>query len=177
MSHLGPPDPNDDPHHAVSPWAGEQFPGGFPHRGPAEGSPPEQVPAPQVGGWQPLGAPGPALEPQIAVLGDITVTATQVITPAGTFPLRGSVWSVHDLTHVERPIPTWAIVLSIVGFFFVCVFSLLLLAVRETVVRGHIQVRVRSGEHDHTTTVPVHSVPQAQHVHAQVNYLRHAAMS
>ena len=177
MSYSEPPDPARDPYHGRE----QQFPGGFPQQGPGQGSGPggQMEPnLPQAGGWQPMGAPGPPVPAQpIAVLGDTTVTQTQVLTPGGTFPLRGSMWTVNDMTHVQRYIPTWAIVLAVVGFFFVCLFSLLLLIVKETEVRGSIQISVRAEGHYHTVMLPVHSLSQARHIHDQVNYVRAMAMA
>lgn len=181
MSYSDPPDPHLGP--------GQQFPRGFPQHGPTPEGPIDPYTAPQTGGWQPMGAPGPPAfdatgtsgppvpAQPIAVIGDMTITNTQVITPNGTFLLRGSMWTLNDMTHVQRHIPTWAIVLAIVGFFFVCLFSLLLLIVKETEVRGSIQISVRSTEHYHTTMLPVHSLVQARHLHDQFNYVRAMAMA
>lgn len=75
-------------------------------------------------------------------MGDIVVTRNSVIVPEGRFPLRGTTWTVHDGTIVSEEIPQWAIIVSIVGLFVVCVFSLLFLLVKEKRYSGFVSVTV-----------------------------------
>ncbi|GAA3736471.1 hypothetical protein HDA32_001381 [Spinactinospora alkalitolerans] len=182
MSHY--PDPQQG---SGDPYYGQ--PGGTPHpqdpyaQGgvPSGGYPSGQmVPydqGAQTGGWQ---TPGyqqsvPSGGQPVAALGDITVTQTEVITPGGAFPLRGSTWSINDMSHVQEKMATWALVVALIGFFFICVFSLFFLLVKEKTVSGSIQVSVRNGQAFHTTQVGVYGQGQINQVHQQFNYIRSLA--
>ncbi|GLU47900.1 hypothetical protein [Nocardiopsis ansamitocini] len=170
-----------DPHHGA----------GDPNVWNTGGHPNPQVPPPmdanpnahlspysaQTGGYQAPPGYSPQMQPAypeqpLAVLGDITVTQSTVMTPAGVFPIKGSMWTLNDMTFVRRDMPGWAIAVALVGFFFVCVFSLFFLMVKETTVSGSIQVSVRQGDNFHTTQIPVHSVGQARQIHDQFQYAR-----
>lgn len=127
-----------------------------------------------------------AVAPMGAVLmqlGDITVTEHQVITPHIQFPLMASSWEVTDQWFQEQKTPTWAITLAIlltvVGFCFLTVFSLLFLLfllAKETRYTGVVQVRVSNGPAHHVTRIPVQSHSQVVYTHNQVNYLRALAL-
>jgi hypothetical protein len=114
-------------------------------------------------------------EPVIMQIGEIQVTATTVRTPAGTFPLQGSQWTVTDQWITEQKIPTWAIVLAIVLFFCVTVFSLLFLLAKETTYRGVVQVHVVNGPHQYVARIPAADQNQVQYLYQQVNYVRSLA--
>ncbi|MBE2998430.1 hypothetical protein IDM40_06880 [Nocardiopsis sp. HNM0947] len=142
---------------------------------------PRQPPDPSIGGWglppsvdggtlQPYGA-GDA-GPQLLTLGDISVSQHMVVTPAGRFPLRGSVWTVTDMSRTERTTPAWAIVVAILTFLWTCLLGLLFLLAKETRTTGHIQVTVQREGHFHATVVPANSPMDAQRIHQQVNYVR-----
>jgi hypothetical protein len=103
------------------------------------------------------------------------VTSTSVRTPAGEFPLRGTTWQVTELWLPEQKTPTWAIVLTIVGFFVVGPFSLLFLLVRQTVYRGVAQVTVNSWTHQYVARIPVTDSAHVQYLQHQVNYVRSLA--
>jgi len=120
---------------------------------------------------QPSPAPMPA-GPIVAQIGEIGVTSTAVHTPAGTFPLAGSTWHVNDFWQSESKTPTWAVVVAILGFCVLTVFSLLFLLVKETVHRGTVQVTVTNGPHQYVARIPVVHQQQVQHLHQQVNYVR-----
>jgi hypothetical protein len=137
-----------------------------PHR-PPEGHTAEWTAAP-LSGWQP-----PAYREQpLATIGDMSITRTEVITPGGSFPLRGSTWTLNDMTHVEEKIPQWALLLAIIGFFLVCVLSLLLLLVKERTTIGPIRVSVWQEPHYHTVEMHVLSEMQRQQLYQQFNYVR-----
>jgi hypothetical protein len=123
----------------------------------------------------PITVPYAGSDALIAQFGDIRVTGTTVYTPAGAFPLAGSTWAVAERWDAEQKIPTWAIVMAIVGFLILTVFSLLFLLVKETVYRGHVQVHVSSGPQQYATWIPVSDRAQAQYLQAQVNYVRSVA--
>jgi hypothetical protein len=139
--------------------------------------PTQYVPGPVSPGdaLVPVTAPYPAAEPVIAQIGEIQVTSTTVRTPAGQFPLRGSRWTVTDQWTAVQKIPTWAIVLTIVGFFCLTVFSLLFLLAKETVYQGVVQVQVANGPYHYVSRVPVNNQQYVQHVYGQVNYVRSLA--
>jgi hypothetical protein len=103
------------------------------------------------------------------------VTSTTVRTPAGQFPLKGSQWTVTDQWTAEQKIPTWAIVMAIVGFFCLTIFSLLFLLAKETVYHGVVLVQVNSGPYHYVSRVPVNNQTYVQHVYQQVNYVRSLA--
>src|SRR5689334_8949065 len=76
--------------------------------------PPTSAPAaryPYPGLAQPARTP----EPVILTIGEIQVTSSTVRTPVGELPLRGSQWHISDAWTTEQRIPTWAIVLAVVG--------------------------------------------------------------
>jgi hypothetical protein len=141
---------------------------------------PYPVPAqPYPGGGQPVSGPpwrpatGP--EPVIAQIGEITVTSSTARTPSGDIPLAGSQWHVADYWQSEQKTPTWAIVVAVVGFCVLTVFSLLFLLIKETVHRGTVQVTVTNGPRQYVARIPVTSEPQVQQIHQQVNYVRSLA--
>lgn len=113
-------------------------------------------------------------EPPLVVIGEIAVTSNWLVTPAGTVPLAGAEFFVTDFTRVEQKTPTWAIVLAIVGFFFVFILSLLFLLARESRLTGYVQVTVRNGHLQYQSNIPVMSSATAPDVFGRVEYARHA---
>jgi hypothetical protein len=114
-------------------------------------------------------------ETPLAYIGDIGVSQSQVITPAGTFPLRGSVWTVTDMSRTEQHMPAYAVVLAIIFFIF-CLLGLLFLLMKETTTVGFVQVTVNGGGgRYHSTMIPVSSPQQVFHVMSQVNWARSMA--
>lgn len=113
------------PHHPVPtqaypvptqayPVPGQPYPGG--------GQPVSGLP------WRPAAGP----EPVIAQIGEIAVTSSTVRTPSGEIPLAGTQWHVADYWQSEQKTPTWAIVVAVLGFCVLTVFSLLFLLIKET---------------------------------------------
>jgi hypothetical protein len=119
--------------------------------------------------------PGPP-EQVLVQIGEIAVTATTVYTPSGPIPLRGSQWTVHDQWLSEQKTPTWAIVLAIVGLFFICLFSLLFLLAKETRFHGTVNVTVTNGSQQYVARIPVYDQHQVHHIYNQVNYVRSLTM-
>ena len=109
----------------------------------------------------------PAANQFLVTVGDIGVTQTQVSTPNGAAPLRGSTWIVADMSVTEPKIPTWAIVCAIV-FALACLLGLLFLLVKEDETRGYVQVSVRSGDFMHMTQIPVASPTQVAQIRSLV---------
>lgn len=153
------------------------------HGNPGWGPPPEQHTGGQLepygsptGGYSPLG-PGGAQghsEATLDTIGDIAITQTSVITPSGRFPIKGSVWTMSDMTRTEQSIPVWAIIVAIL-FIWTCLLSLLFLLIKETKTTGHVQVTVQGGGHYHATQIMVANQAYVQHVNQQVNYARSLA--
>lgn len=125
------------------------------------------------------GAPGPpevptATEPPLGNIGDITITQSTVVTPAGTFPLRGSVWTATDMSRTEEYLPAYAIVLAIIFFVF-CLLGLLFLLMKAKKTTGFVQVTVNGGGRHHSTMIPVSHPQQVYDVIAQVSWARSLA--
>ncbi|AFR09934.1 MULTISPECIES: hypothetical protein [Nocardiopsis] len=131
---------------------------------------------PSTGGYMPAeGATPLPGEPTLLTIGDIAVTQNTVITPAGRFPIKGTVWTVTDMSRAEQHTPTWAIVVAILVFWWTCLLGLLFLLVKETRVNGHVQVTVQGAGHHHSTLVPVSNRVIVTQVNHQVNHARSLA--
>ncbi|TSB32535.1 hypothetical protein [Streptomyces benahoarensis] len=159
----------------AAPQSGYGYPGGA--------TPPAPPAAPPTAPPQPQGAPGfpspgggfaPG-QPQGAgvafSIGDIAISGDTIMTPSGPMPLKGAIWTATDMSRTEEKIPTHAIVLGIVFFFF-CLLGLLFLLMKERVTTGFVQVTVASGGRHHATMVPVQSRDQVMYVLNQVNHAR-----
>ncbi|MFJ4966167.1 hypothetical protein EES43_18235 [Streptomyces sp. ADI96-02] len=175
-------EPNPYPGDAYT-WGPPQQPGHPPTAGsgdqgygcPAYGA------APAYGYPQPLpesaaqpgpgyGVPGAGTVP-VLTLGDITVMNDSVVTPSGTLPLKGAVWTATDMSHTEERIPPVAIVLAIV-FALLCLIGLLFLLMKEKRTTGFIQVTVTSGGRYHATMIPAMGPHTFPGVMGQVNAAR-----
>lgn len=108
----------------------------------------------------------------LVTVGDISCTQTDVILPNGRFPIRGTLWTTNNQVTVSTKTPTWAIVVAIVGFFVICVFSLFFLLAKETALQGFVQVTVQGPGFLHTSNVRVSSEAQLRDVEARVAYIR-----
>ena len=98
----------------------------------------------------------PQYAPVRVQLGQIACTDTHVITPAGTYPLKGTTWTVSTQTFVTSAIPAWAIICAILFFIF-CLLGLLFLLVKERRVNGAVQVGVQGPGLSFSTYIPVNS--------------------
>jgi hypothetical protein len=67
--------------------------------------------------------------------------------------------------------PTWAIVMTVIGVFF-CLLGLLFLLVKEERTEGWVQIVVQGPGFLHQTQLPVSSVLQVQDYNARVAYAR-----
>lgn len=143
---------------------------------PSPGYPPQQA-APVYGAPQPgypqtqpaYGMPQPG---QVMVtIGDIGVTPTEVITPLGRRPVRGTVWMLQNNTMTSESIPTYAIVLCIVFLLF-CLLGLLFLLIKERKTQGYLTVSVQGDGFFHATQVPVTYPAQIADIEGRVNYCR-----
>ncbi|MDE3721466.1 hypothetical protein PWG71_08700 [Nocardiopsis sp. N85] len=144
-------------------------------------------PAPEYGALEPYGSPGggyvpaptgPAAgsveEPLLSTIGDIAITRNTVITPGGRFPIRGTVWTVTDMSRTESNIPVWAIIVAIL-FIWACLLSLLFLLVKDRKTTGHIQVTVQGHGHYHAASIPAAHPGLGAQINQQVNYARSLA--
>ncbi|WP_405806587.1 hypothetical protein OG729_15455 [Streptomyces sp. NBC_00210] len=139
---------------------------GYPNQPPSyEQTQPAGVPVPMDGAPAPMGG-----QPLVSI-GDITVMGDSIVTPAGTLPLRGSVWNATDMSRTEEKIPVVAVVLAII-FFFACLLGLLFLLMKEKTTTGFIQVTVTSGGKHHSTMIPAQRPETFQMVMGQINYAR-----
>ncbi|WP_307665849.1 hypothetical protein [Streptomyces sp. V1I1] len=159
-------------------WGPTQPPGtpgyGYPNPAPGYGYPGQGQDYSQTmpaGVPVPMGAPAPMGGAPLVSIGDITVMGDSIVTPAGTLPLRGSVWNATDMSRTEEKIPTHAIVLAIVFFIF-CLLGLLFLLMKEKTTTGFIQVTVTSGGKHHSTMIPAQGPHTFQTVMGQINYAR-----
>ncbi|MFI9120300.1 hypothetical protein ACIGW0_13010 [Streptomyces bikiniensis] len=176
-------------------WGPGQGPGQAPGRGGAPGTPgygypqdavpgygyPQPPAYPQNPAYQPTLAegvpvpqqfpPAPAGAAPVLALGDITVVGDQIITPAGSMPLKGAVWNAMDMSRTEEKIPTVAIVLAIV-FALLCLVGLLFLLMKEKKTTGFIQVTVTSGGRHHATMIPATGPDTIHWVMGQLNFAR-----
>lgn len=142
-------------------------PYGFPAAAP---EPNDQPPSgwgqqPSTGGY----AMPPA--PPLVTIGDIACTQTEVITPSGNCPIGSTVWSFTDMSRTEKVMPTWAIVLTVLGIFL-CLLGLLFLLVKEERTEGWVQIVVQGPGFLHQTQLPVTSLAQVHDYNARVAYAR-----
>lgn len=118
----------------------------------------------------PQGPPGQGGVPMLSI-GDITVMSDAVVTPSGTMPLKGAVWTATDMSRTEEKIPTHAVVLAIVFALF-CLIGLLFLLMKEKRTTGFIQVTVTSGGRHHATMIPAMGPHTFPAVMGQLNQAR-----
>ncbi|AJC56920.1 hypothetical protein [Streptomyces sp. 769] len=146
---------------------------GEPGYGYPQAAPPPPVFAPGTPPPPPVGLPvqPPQATGLALALGDIAVHGDTIVTPAGPMPLKGAVWTATDMSRTEERMPTHAVVLAIIFFFF-CLLGLLFLLMKERITTGFVQVTVNSGGRHHATMVPVQSREQVMFVLNQVNYAR-----
>ncbi|MEU9603187.1 hypothetical protein [Streptomyces sp. NPDC048057] len=154
-----------------TPAYGYPAPGyGYPNQAPNYPHTQPAFPVPLGASMGMPGVPVPLGSPLVAI-GDIVVMHDTIVTPAGHLPLKGAVWNVTDMSRTEEKIPTHAIVLAVVFFFF-CFLGLLFLLMKEKKTTGYVQVTVTSGGKHHATMVPAQHMMTIQHVMGQVNYAR-----
>ena len=98
-----------------------------------------------------------------------------VNTPAGSAPMNGTTFHAQESIWYEQKTPQWAIVVAIVGLFFICLFSLFFLMAKENVAVGYIDVTVVNGQFTHTTRVSIANQFQADLVRRQIADAQHMA--
>lgn len=111
----------------------------------------------------------------LATIGDISVSEYWISTPAGQFPIPGTVWTVTDMSVTEEHFPTTAIVLAIV-FSLVCLLGLLFLVMMKEVRQvGFVQVMVQGDGFCYSTSVPVTHPQDVLAIYDEVEYARELA--
>jgi hypothetical protein len=126
-----------------------------------------------TGGYQPAAPqPQPEGDVPLGTIGEIAFSRHTVITPVGRFPIRGTVWTVNDMSRTERNTPTWAIIVAILVFWWTCLLGLLFLLVKEQRTTGHVQVTVQGHDRHYSTTIMVTHPGMVGQIHQQVNYAR-----
>ncbi|MEU0161379.1 hypothetical protein ABZ154_21710 [Streptomyces sp. NPDC006261] len=118
----------------------------------------------------PQEVPGHGGVPVLSI-GDITVMSDAIVSPSGTMPLKGAVWTATDMSRTEEKIPAHAIVLAIVFALF-CLIGLLFLLMKEKRTVGFVQVTVTSGGRHHGTMVPATGPHTFPAVMGQLNQAR-----
>ncbi|MGC5343405.1 hypothetical protein ACPXCE_06465 [Streptomyces sp. DT24] len=153
--------PQPLPDSAAQPGPGYGYPAQSPPTQAGHGFPQQGMPA------LPPGAGG---MPMLS-LGDITVMNDSIVTPSGTLPLKGAVWTATDMSRTEERIPPVAIVLAIV-FALLCLVGLLFLLMKEKKTTGFIQISVSSGGRHHSTMIPATGPETFPWVMGQLNMAR-----
>lgn len=117
----------------------------------------------------PVGVP----EPVLVSIGDIHCTRSEVITPAGRFPIDSVQWAVSDQTMTTRVTPTWAVIVAIVVALGTCLLGLFFLLVKEDQTQGFVQVTALGPDgSSYTTAIAVQSYAAVQDAFNRVNYAR-----
>jgi hypothetical protein len=115
-------------------------------------------------------------EQWVARIGDVSISPHWVLTPTGPHPIRGSVWTVTDMSHQEERVSTTGIILAVVFFLF-CLLGLLFLLMKDRVTVGYIQVTVHGDGFYHSTMIPATGPQTMMFVNQQVNHARSLAAS
>ncbi|MFI0872853.1 hypothetical protein ACH4TM_00340 [Streptomyces parvus] len=135
---------------------------GYPHGQPT--MPGQYLPVPQ-------GVPGQGGGVPVLSIGDITVMNDAIVTPSGSMPLKGAVWTATDMSRTEEKIPAHAIVLAIIFALF-CLIGLLFLLMKEKRTTGFVQVTVTSGGRHHSTMIPATGPHTFPAIMGQLNQAR-----
>ncbi|MEV0142465.1 hypothetical protein [Streptomyces globisporus] len=104
-------------------------------------------------------------------IGDITVMNDAIVTPSGSMPLKGAVWTATDMSRTEEKIPAHAVVLAIIFALF-CLIGLLFLLMKEKRTTGFVQVTVTSGGRHHSTMIPAMGPHTFPAIMGQLNQAR-----
>jgi hypothetical protein len=113
-------------------------------------------------------------EPLLATIGDIAISQHWVQTPSGPHPIRGSVWTMTDMSRTEETISTAGIVLAVVFVWF-CLLGLLFLLMKDHRTVGYVQITVQGNGFHHSTMIPAATPQTIFSVHQTVNYARSLA--
>lgn len=115
---------------------------------------------------------GGSPEQWLATIGDISFSQHWVATPTGTYPIKGTVWTVTDMSHYSESISIVGVILCLI-FVWLCLLGLLFLLMKDGKYVGHIQVTVQGNGFYHSTLLPAAGGPRAMmSVTQHVNYAR-----
>jgi hypothetical protein len=112
-----------------------------------------------------------AAEQWLQTIGDISISLHWVRTPAGSYPIRGTVWTVTDMTHWQEGVSAAGVVLAIIFVWF-CLLGLLFLLMKDRKLVGYIQVSVQGSGFHHATMLPAAGPQSVMGVQQMVNYAR-----
>lgn len=110
-------------------------------------------------------------EQWLATIGDISISQHWVMTPTGPHPIRGSVWTVDDMSHYQESISTAGIVLTVVFVWF-CLLGLLFLLMKDRRMVGYIQVTVHGSGFHHSAMIAATGPHIVVGVHQIMNHAR-----
>jgi hypothetical protein len=113
-------------------------------------------------------------DPHLTSIGDIGISQYWIQTPNGSYPIRGSVWTVTDMTHYQERMSPTGIVLCLIFVWF-CLIGLLFLLMKERSMTGYIQVTVQGTGFHYSTMVPANHSGVMVSVNQTVNYARSLA--
>jgi hypothetical protein len=85
-------------------------------------------------------------------IGDIKISPHRVMTPAGTYPIRGTIWTVTDMQHSQNHIDPTGIVMCVLFIWF-CFLGLIFLTMRTETWTGGVLVTVSGNGFSHSTLV------------------------
>jgi len=108
----------------------------------------------------------------LVAIGRVWANDRSLVTPVGTFDLRDVTVTAYDQSREERFIPGWAIVMTIITFFFFFL-GLLFLLVRDTRVSGHVVVQFSTGtQMVHAEHIPIGSQYDRDEQFRRVSFLQ-----
>lgn len=111
-------------------------------------------------------------EQWLAAIGDISISQHWVLTSTGPHPIRGSVWTVTDMSYYQESGPSAAGVILAILFVWACLLGLLFLLMKDSRMMGYIQVTVQGSGFHHSTMIPATGPQSVKWVHQMVNYAR-----
>jgi hypothetical protein len=117
---------------------------------------------------------GGSPEQWLGTIGDISFSQHWVATPAGTHPIKGTVWTVTDMSHYSESISAVGVVLCIIFVWF-CLLGLLFLLMKDRRYTGYVQVTVQGNGFYHSTMIPAGGPLAIVGASQQVNYARSLA--
>lgn len=121
-------------------------------------------------------AEAPTVDPWTACIGQIGVTEHWVVTPNGTARLHDTQWIIRDHVTVTRR-SGWLLVFGF-GLLWLLFIGLVFIALAmRTRVGGYVEVTVWSPDVKHVEQVWVHSIAEAQAVHAAATAAQRDALT
>jgi hypothetical protein len=110
----------------------------------------------------------------LTTIGDIAVSEYWISTPTGQYPIRGTVWTVTDMSTYEERLSTTALILALVCSLF-CLLGLLFLLMKDVRPTGFVQVMVEGNGFCYSTMIPVMNADTVLDVNDEVDYARELA--